>query len=91
VGGIAAEVGDMLRFNGENSAYSDKAEEWQNSPLQPVFAIVFMDALFLKLRVEGRVKNVADYLMVGIDLEGNKECLGICLGQTESAKYTKVV
>ena len=46
-----------------------------------------MDALFLKLRVDGRVKNVAAYLMVGIDLEGRKECLGIWLGQSESAKY----
>jgi len=46
-----------------------------------------MDALFLKLRVDGRVKNVAAYLMVGIDLEGRKECLGIWLGQSEFAKY----
>ena len=48
---------------------------------------MFMDALFLKLRVDGRGKNVAAYLMVGIDLEGRKECLGIWLGQSESAKY----
>ena len=55
--------------------------------MEPIYAIVFMDALFLKLRVDGRVKNVAAYLMVGIDLEGKKECLGIWLGQSESAKY----
>jgi len=55
--------------------------------LEPIYAIVFMDALFLKLRTDGRVKNVAAYLMVGIDLEGRKECLGIWLGQSESAKY----
>jgi len=65
----------------------DKAKEWQNRPLQAVYAVVFMDALFLKLRVDGRVKNVAAYLMIGIDLAGNKECLGIWIGQTESAKY----
>jgi len=68
-------------------AVIDKAKEWQNRPLEPIYAIVFMDALFLKLRVDGRVKNVAAYLMVGIDLEGKKECLGIWLGQSESAKY----
>jgi transposase-like protein len=68
-------------------AVIDKAKEWHNRPLEPISAIVFMDALFLKLRVDGRVKNVAAYLMVGIDLEGRKECLGIWLGQSESAKY----
>ena len=68
-------------------AVIDKAKEWQHRPLEPIYAIVFMDALFLKLRVDGRVKNVAAYLMVGIDLEGKKECLGIWLGQSESAKY----
>ena len=68
-------------------AVIDKAKEWQNRPLEPIHTIVFMDALFLKLRVDGRVKNVAAYLMVGIDLEGRKECPGIWLGQSESAKY----
>lgn len=65
----------------------EKAKEWQNRPLQPAYAIVFLDALFLKMRQDGRVRNVAVYLMVGIDLSGNKECLGIWIGQTESSKY----
>ena len=68
-------------------AVIEKAKEWQSRPLESVYAIVFMDALFLKLRVDGRVKNVAAYLMIGIDLEGKKECLGIWLGQNESSKY----
>ena len=68
-------------------AVIDKAREWQTRPLEPIYAIIFMDAIFLKLRVDGRVKNVAAYLMIGIDLEGKKECLGIWLGQSESAKY----
>ena len=65
----------------------DRAREWQNRPLEPIYAIVFMDAIFLKLRVDGRVKNVAAYLMIGINLDGKKECLGIWLGQSESSKY----
>ena len=68
-------------------AVIDKAREWQSRPLEQIYAIIFMDALFLKLRVDGRVKNVAAYLMIGINLEGKKECLGIWIGQSESSKY----
>lgn len=68
-------------------AVIDRAKEWQNRPLEPIYAVVFMDALQLKLRVDGRVKNVAAYLMLGIGLDGKKECLGIWIGQTESAKF----
>lgn len=68
-------------------AVIERAKEWQNRPLGPIYTIIFMDALFLKLRVDGRVKNVAVYLMIGINLEGKKECLGIWLSQSESSKY----
>ncbi len=68
-------------------AVIEHAREWQNRPLEPIYAIIFMDALYLKLRVEGRVKNVAAYLMLGISLSGQKECLGIWIGQNESAKF----
>lgn len=68
-------------------AVIERAKEWQNRPLEPIYAIVFMDALFLKLRVDGRVKNVAAYLMIGINIQGKKECLGIWIGQSESSKY----
>lgn len=68
-------------------AVIDRAREWQNRPLKPVYAIIFMDALYLKLRVEGRVKNVSTYLMLGIGLDGKKECLGIWTGQNESSKF----
>ena len=46
-----------------------------------------MDALYLKLRVDGRVKNVAAYLMLGITITGQKECLGIWIGQNKSSKF----
>ena len=68
-------------------AVMEQAREWQARPLEPIYAIIFMDALFLKLRVDGRVKNVAVYLMIGINLEGQKECIGIWLGQSESSKF----
>ena len=62
-------------------AVIDKAREWQSRPLEPIYAIIFMDALFLKLRVDGRVKNVAAYLMIGINLEGKKNALVSGLGR----------
>jgi putative transposase len=65
----------------------DEAKEWQNRPLQPIYPIVFMDAMIVKTRQEGIVKNYAVYAILGIDLEGNKECLGLYYSETESAKF----
>ena len=65
----------------------ERAKEWQNRPLQEVYSIVFMDAIFLKMRSEGHVRNVAVYAIVGIDLEGTKEVLGLWVSETESSKY----
>ncbi|WP_459893839.1 transposase, partial [Desulfothermus okinawensis] len=62
----------------------EKAKEWQNRPLESIYAIVFLDAIFLKARVDGTVKNTAVYAMLGITLEGKKECLGIWILETES-------
>lgn len=65
----------------------EHAREWQSRPLETVYAIVFMDALVVKLRVDGIVKNVALYAIIGINLEGEKSCLGLYVSETESAKY----
>lgn len=73
------------------SAITDKvlarAKEWQSRPLEPIYAIVFMDGMVMKMRVEGTVRKVTVYLIIGIDLEGNKSCLGLYFAETESAKY----
>jgi transposase-like protein len=73
------------------SAITDKvietAKEWQNRPLERVYAIVFMDGIVVKLRQDGSVKNVTVYLVIGLDLSGNKTCLGLYVGESESAKY----
>lgn len=63
------------------------AREWQNRPLSPVYPVVFIDATFFHIRSDGEVKNRAVYTMLGIDLEGNKDCLGIWIGGSENAKY----
>ena len=68
-------------------AVIEKAREWQVRPLEQIYAIVFMDATFLKVRIEGQVRNVAAYLMIGITLDGTKEVLGIWIAKTETSKY----
>lgn len=65
----------------------EKAREWQSRPLESIYPIVFMDGVVVKLRKEGSVQNVTMYVILGIDLEGNKSCLGLYLAETESAKY----
>jgi transposase-like protein len=65
----------------------DRAQEWQGRPLDSVYALIYMDAVFLKMRLEGHVRNVAVSTIVGINLDGQKECLGLWLSETESAKY----
>jgi transposase-like protein len=65
----------------------ERAKEWQTRPLEPLYAILFMDGMVVKLRKEGVVRNVTVYVILGIDLEGNKSCLGLYLAETESAKY----
>jgi transposase-like protein len=46
-----------------------------------------MDAVFLKMKSEGHVRNVALYTIIGINLDGQKECLGLWICETESSKY----
>lgn len=65
----------------------DKAREWQDRALESLYVIVYMDALFLKMRRDGQVKNVAVYSIIGINLDGYRECLGIWICETESSRY----
>lgn len=62
-------------------------KEWQNRPLQCVYAVVYLDAIHFKVKQEGHIVNKAAYMVIGIDLEGNKDVLGIWIGENESAKF----
>jgi transposase-like protein len=63
-------------------------EAWQNRPLAPTYAIVYLDALHIKLRRDGKVENVAVYNVLGIDLEGKREVLGHWIGEgSEGANF----
>ena len=59
----------------------DKAKEWHNRPLEPIYTIIFIDATILKVRIDGNVKNIATYIMLGIKLDGTKEILGMWLSK----------
>jgi transposase-like protein len=56
-------------------------EAWQNRPLAEVYAILFLDALHIKLRRNGKIENVAIYNVLGVDLEGKREILGHWIGE----------
>lgn len=68
-------------------AVLDEVAQWQSRPLEPVYAFVFFDALMVKIRDEGTVKNKAVYLAIGHRCSGHKEVLGIWIEQTEGAKF----
>lgn len=68
-------------------AVVDEVQTWQQRPLEPVYAIVYFDALRVKIRDEGLVRNKAVYLAIGITCAGDKEILGLWIEQTEGAKF----
>ena len=68
-------------------AVLDEVAEWQNRPLDQIFPIVFFDAIRVKIRDEGFVRNKAVYIALGILPDGTKEILGIWIEQTEGAKF----
>jgi putative transposase len=59
------------------NAVLDEVREWQNRPLEPVYAAIYLDAIRCKVRHEGMVVNEAAYLAAGIDADGFKDVLGI--------------
>jgi putative transposase len=65
----------------------DEVREWQNRPLDSVYPIVFFDALRVKIRDEGLVKNKAVYVALAYNGNGEKEVLGLWIEQTEGAKF----
>ena len=64
-----------------------EVEQWQQRPLEAMYPIVYFDALRLKIRDEGTVRNKAVYLALGIRADGKKEVLGLWIEQTEGAKF----
>jgi hypothetical protein len=68
-------------------AVIEEVKAWQGRLLEPVYPIVYLDALVVKMRSEGRVENRAVYLAIGITMEGRKEVLGLWTSANEGAKF----
>jgi transposase-like protein len=68
-------------------AVLDEVREWQSRPLEAMYPIVFFDALRVKIRDEGLVKNKAVYVVLGMTPCGEKDVLGLWIEQTEGAKF----
>lgn len=81
-----AEVSATLVSNVTNSVLED-VQAWQARPLDAVYPILYFDCLFVKSRQEGPIRNKAVYLALGINLQGEKELLGMWLADTEGAKF----
>jgi putative transposase len=68
-------------------AVLDEIAAWQARPLEPVYPLVFFDALRVKIRDEGLVRNKAVHIALGVRADGGKEILGLWLEQNEGAKF----
>ncbi|MEO1095123.1 MAG: IS256 family transposase [Cyanobacteria bacterium J06638_28] len=72
---IISEVTDVV---------SEDVKAWQRRPLDELYPIVYLDALYVNIKVAGRVSKRAVYVVLGINREGNKELLGLWIGEAEA-------
>lgn len=91
---IAATVEDIYGFDISHEMISDitdavlpELEEWQARPLAKCYAFLFVDCMYVTLRENYEAKEYAVYTILGYDLKGNKEILGLWLNQTESKNH----
>jgi transposase-like protein len=86
-----AEIYDVDISEATISAVTDKLlpiiAEWRNRPLEAVYPVVFLDAMFFKMREDGRVVNKALYNILGVNQSGYKEILGFYIADTEGANF----
>jgi len=86
-----SEIYDLDISSGKLSQITDKVipklESWRNRSLDSLYPIVYLDAVHFKVREDGRVKSKALYNVMGIDVNGHKDLLGLYLGENEGAKF----
>jgi putative transposase len=80
------EVGHDL-ISRVTDAVLDDVREWQSRPLEDVYPILFLDALIVKVRDAGAVRNLACYVAIGVNLEGERDVLGLWFQRSEGAKF----
>jgi transposase-like protein len=76
--GLISEVTDSIQ---------EEVKTWQDRPLEALYPIVYLDALMVKMRQDGKVDNRAVYTAVGINIDGEKSVLGLWVSGNEGAKY----
>ena len=81
-----AEVSPTL-ISSVTDAVADEVKTWQSRPLDPIYPIVYLDCIHVKVRDTGAVRVKAVYLAIGINMNGEKEVLGLWIAQTEGAKF----
>jgi len=69
------------------NAILDSIKEWQQRLLEPVYFVVWMDGIVMKVRQNGKVQNKTIYLIIGLRQDGLKEVLGLWINETESASF----
>ena len=91
---ISATIQDIYGFDVSEGFISDvtdkiipEIQDWQSRPLDPVYPVVFVDAIHYSVRDNGIIKKLAAYVILGINKDGIKEVLGLYIGENESAKY----
>lgn len=89
------ETYDFDISEGTLSAITDRIlpeiKEWQNRPLESIYPVIWLDAMFYKVREEGIVKSKAVYSVLGVNMDGEKQVLGIYLGASESVSFWRGV
>ena len=97
-GDIEAHIQDIYGISVSDSTVSritDKilpvAREWQQRPLEAIYAVVFLDAIHYHVRSEGQIVKKAVYIAIGVNLDGRKDVLGMWVGENESAKFWATV
>lgn len=68
-------------------AVIEKVVEWQSRPLDPIYPIVYLDCIVIKVRQDHQVINKSVYLALGVNLEGHKELLGLWMSENEGSKF----
>ena len=91
---IEAHIRDIYGLSVSDSTISrvtDKilpiVREWQQRPLESLYAVVFMDAIHFHVRSEGQIVKKAVYIAIGISMDGKRDVLGMWVGENESAKF----
>jgi transposase-like protein len=91
---ISEQIEDIYGFDVSEGFVSDvtdrllpQIEEWQHRPLCDIYPIVFIDAIHYSVKIDGIVKKIAVYVILGINMDGFKEVLGLYVGTNESSKY----